>query len=104
MLLPGYTIEKLHFSGAFRKPIALDGINQRICYRVFTGNPGPRPEKMLDKISCPVLVAWGEQDPWTPLNGSVGKFFQLQVAKRDNLNLVTLPETGDFFRQSFNLV
>ena len=52
---------------------------------------------MLDKIDCPVLVAWGEQDPWTPLNGSVGKFFQRQVAKRDNLKLVTLPDTGISF-------
>ena len=67
----------------------------KINCRVFTGNPGPRPEEMLDKISCPVLVAWGEQDPWTPLNGSVGKFFQRQVAERDNLNLVTLPKTGN---------
>ena len=63
-------------------------------YRVFTGDPGPRPEKMLDNISCPVLVAWGEEDPWTPLNGSVGKFFQRQAVDRDNVDLVTLPGTG----------
>jgi len=36
---------------------------------VFTGDPGPRPEAMLEKIDCPVLVAWGEADPWTPLDG-----------------------------------
>lgn len=63
--------------------------------RVFTGDPGPRPERMLDKIECPVLVAWGDQDPWTPLSGSVGKFFQQQTAKRDNLKLITLPGTGE---------
>lgn len=67
----------------------------QICCRVFTGNPGPRPEKMLDKIECPVLVAWGVEDPWTPLNGTVGKFFQAQALKRDSLELVTLPGTGE---------
>ena len=56
---------------------------------------------MLDKISCPVLVAWGEEDPWTPLSGSIGKFFQQQVAERDNLNLVTLPKTGKVFALTF---
>jgi pimeloyl-ACP methyl ester carboxylesterase len=61
---------------------------------VFTGDPGPRPEKMLEKIDCPVLVAWGDADPWTPLNGSVGRFFQQQAKERDNVDLVALPDTG----------
>jgi len=61
---------------------------------VFTGDPGPRPEAMLEKIDCPVLVAWGEADPWTPLDGAIGRFFQRQAAQRDNLELVALPDTG----------
>ena len=61
---------------------------------MFTGDPGPRPEAMLDRLSCPVLVAWGDADPWTPLNGTIGTFFQRQAAERDNVELVPLPNTG----------
>lgn len=48
----------------------------------------------MKTIKCPVLVAWGEEDPWTPLNGSVGKFFTQQAKLRGNMDLVALPGTG----------
>jgi hypothetical protein len=32
---------------------------------------GPRPEAMVPKISVPLLLLWGEKDPWTPANGPV---------------------------------
>lgn len=39
--------------------------------RVFTGEPGPRPEELLPQIDVPMLVLWGDADPWTPINGKV---------------------------------
>ena len=48
----------------------------------------------MKKVECPVLVAWGEADPWTPLSGSIGKFFTQQAKLKDNVDLVSLPNTG----------
>jgi pimeloyl-ACP methyl ester carboxylesterase len=39
--------------------------------KVFTGDPGPRPEALMPKIDLPLLLLWGEKDPWTPANGPV---------------------------------
>lgn len=63
---------------------------------VFTGDPGPRPEKMLQKIECPVLVAWGDSDPWTPIDGSIGSFFQKQAKEQENIEFVPLANTGKY--------
>lgn len=29
---------------------------------------GPLPEDLLEKLTCPVLILWGEQDPWEPID------------------------------------
>lgn len=35
---------------------------------IINGDAGPRPEELLREIEwCPILVLWGENDPWTPL-------------------------------------
>lgn len=35
---------------------------------VLNGDAGPRPEDLLQELNwCPMLVVWGEKDPWTPL-------------------------------------
>lgn len=36
---------------------------------IINGDAGPRPEELLREIEwCPILVLWGKNDPWTPLN------------------------------------
>ena len=44
---------------------------------VITGDPGPRPEALAAALPAgvPLLVLWGDADPFTPLGGPVGEFF-----------------------------
>ncbi|MEM1366699.1 MAG: alpha/beta fold hydrolase [Cyanobacteria bacterium P01_H01_bin.15] len=37
---------------------------------VLTAPPGPKPTDLLPKIDSPLLVLWGEADPWTPIKGA----------------------------------
>jgi pimeloyl-ACP methyl ester carboxylesterase len=62
--------------------------------KVFTGDPGPRPEALMPKIDLPLLLLWGEKDPWTPANGPVAKYFMKLAGERDNLFVETLPDVG----------
>ncbi|KAG0621158.1 hypothetical protein M758_4G273800 [Ceratodon purpureus] len=62
--------------------------------KVFTGEPGPRPEVMVPKINVPLLLLWGEKDPWTPANGPVAKYFRTVAAERDNAFVKILPDVG----------
>ncbi|KAL2513351.1 alpha/beta-Hydrolases superfamily protein [Abeliophyllum distichum] len=39
---------------------------------IVTGPPGPNPVQLIPKITLPVLVLWGDQDPFTPIDGPVG--------------------------------
>ncbi|WZZ43644.1 hypothetical protein YC2023_039903 [Brassica napus] len=45
------------------EPGAVDVFLEFICYY-----GGPLPEDLLPQFKCPVLVAWGEKDPWDPIN------------------------------------
>jgi pimeloyl-ACP methyl ester carboxylesterase len=38
---------------------------------IFIVDAGPRPEALMPKIDLPLLLLWGEKDPWTPANGPV---------------------------------
>ncbi|WP_204106676.1 MULTISPECIES: alpha/beta fold hydrolase [Spirulina sp. CCY15215] len=37
---------------------------------VLTAPPGPKPEDLLLRVQCPLLVLWGDADPWTPIAGA----------------------------------
>ncbi len=37
---------------------------------VLNAPAGPKPSDLLPHIQQPLLVLWGEQDPWTPISGS----------------------------------
>ncbi|MBR8830583.1 MAG: hypothetical protein N5P05_003887 [Chroococcopsis gigantea SAG 12.99] len=37
---------------------------------VLTAPPGPIPGQLLPRISQPLLILWGEKDPWTPITGA----------------------------------
>nr|CAD1818477.1 unnamed protein product [Ananas comosus var. bracteatus] len=43
-------------------PGAADVFLEFICY-----SEGPLPEELLPKVKCPVFVAWGDKDPWEPV-------------------------------------
>ncbi len=58
---------------------------------IISGPPGPRPEKLLERISAPVLVLWGDRDTFTPIDGPVGRFFQRLPESRERTKLQILP-------------
>lgn len=62
--------------------------------KVFTGDPGPRPESLMENISAPLLLLWGDRDIWTPVNGRVAKYFVKLAAERDNVAVYSLPDVG----------
>ncbi|MCY7321026.1 MAG: alpha/beta fold hydrolase, partial [Phormidesmis sp. CAN_BIN36] len=52
---------------------------------------GPRPTELLPRIQAPLLVLWGEADPWTPIAGS--QIYQ-KLTETHDVQFVGIPETG----------
>ncbi|KAG0461709.1 hypothetical protein HPP92_021688 [Vanilla planifolia] len=42
---------------------------------IVTGPPGPSPVSLMPKLTVPVLILWGDQDPFTPIDGPVENIF-----------------------------
>ena len=40
---------------------------QKVFASILSAPPGPRPSDLLPKVTQPLLVLWGEKDPWTPI-------------------------------------
>nr|GME11338.1 pheophytinase, chloroplastic [Ipomoea batatas] len=66
------------------EPGAVDVFLEFICY-----SGGPLPEELLPQVKCPVLVAWGDKDPWEPLElgRAYGKFNTVE-------DFIVLPNVG----------
>lgn len=61
---------------------------------IMTGPPGPRPDRLLtDTIAetMPLLVLWGDRDPFTPADGPIGRFFQALPQARPATQFTFLP-------------
>jgi pimeloyl-ACP methyl ester carboxylesterase len=43
---------------------------QRVFASILSAPPGPRPSELLPKVTQPLLVLWGEKDPWTPISAA----------------------------------
>ncbi|XP_031743677.1 pheophytinase, chloroplastic isoform X2 [Cucumis sativus] len=61
---------------------------------IVTGPPGPSPVELMPKISVPVLILWGDEDPFTPLDGPVGKYFKKLSMEVSNVSLFVLKGVG----------
>ncbi|KAK4266927.1 hypothetical protein QN277_023785 [Acacia crassicarpa] len=61
---------------------------------IVTGPPGPNPVQLMPRISLPVLVLWGDQDPFTPIDGPVGKYFSSLPSLQANVKLFMLEGVG----------
>lgn len=66
------------------QPGAVDVFLEFICY-----SDGPLPEELLPQVKCPVLIAWGDKDPWEPieLGRAYGNFETVE-------DFVVLPDVG----------
>ncbi len=58
---------------------------------ILTAPAGPSPMELLPKVQAPLLVIWGEADPWTPI--SAAKIYQ-NLAESHPVTFVSLPDTG----------
>lgn len=61
---------------------------------ILTGPPGPRPDRLLTDVvapELPLLVLWGDADPFTPADGPVGRFFQALPQQRQGTTFSFLP-------------
>jgi len=64
---------------------------QQVFAAVLTAPPGPSPAELLPKVQAPLLVLWGEADPWTPIAGA--SIYQ-KLAKTHPVTVVPIPNTG----------
>ncbi|GAV71875.1 Abhydrolase_6 domain-containing protein [Cephalotus follicularis] len=66
------------------QPGAVDVFLEFICY-----SEGPLPEELLPQVKCPVLIAWGDKDPWEPidLGRAYGNFDNVE-------DFIVLPNVG----------
>jgi hypothetical protein len=58
---------------------------------IITGPPGPRPETLMDSIKGPLLILWGDKDPFTPVDGPVGRFLKDYSQTREECDFISLP-------------
>ncbi|KAJ1379478.1 Alpha/Beta hydrolase fold [Sesbania bispinosa] len=61
---------------------------------IVTGPPGPNPVQLVPKISLPILLLWGDEDPFTPIDGPVGKYFSSLPSQQENVKLLLLEGVG----------
>lgn len=66
---------------------------QKVFASILTAPAGPRPSELLPAIQQPMLVLWGEDDPWTPIQGSA-IYQELANQKPERVRFASIPKTG----------
>jgi pimeloyl-ACP methyl ester carboxylesterase len=64
---------------------------QQVFASVISAPPGPAPVELLPNVRVPLLVLWGEADPWTPIAGA--KIYQ-ELATHKPVKFIPIPNTG----------
>ena len=72
------------------RPSCDDGA-QQVFASILTAPAGPTPAQLLPQVRCPLLVLWGENDPWTPVKG--GQIFQ-QTRPSESIEFISIPNAG----------
>ncbi|ELR97123.1 alpha/beta fold hydrolase [Gloeocapsa sp. PCC 73106] len=65
---------------------------QKVFASVLTAPPGPKPSSLLPQIQQPLLVLWGEADPWTPIQGA--KIYQQRAETQMNTEFYAIANAG----------
>ncbi|MFE4105404.1 alpha/beta fold hydrolase [Almyronema epifaneia] len=74
---------------------ACDPGAQQVFASIVTAPPGPKPEALLPQIQQPLLVLWGEEDPWTPIKGAeVYRQLSEQAEAQPMVTFQSIPQTG----------
>lgn len=62
---------------------------QKVFASILSGPAGSTPEELLPAVEHPLLVAWGEDDPWTPIDR--GRHYERYS---DRVQFVPIPNSG----------
>jgi pimeloyl-ACP methyl ester carboxylesterase len=65
---------------------------QKVFASVLSAPAGDKPETLLPRIQHPLLVLWGEADPWTPISGA--KIYQERAVAGADTEFYTIPAAG----------
>jgi pimeloyl-ACP methyl ester carboxylesterase len=65
---------------------------QQVFASVLTAPPGLSPHELLPNLQHPLLILWGEDDPWTPIKGA--KIYQDLAVNHDNVEFYSIPTAG----------
>jgi pimeloyl-ACP methyl ester carboxylesterase len=71
---------------------ACDPGAQQVFASILTAPAGPTPESLLSQVTKPLLVLWGENDPWTPIKGAT--IYQELAATGQPVQVVSIPNAG----------
>jgi len=64
---------------------------QAVFASILTAPAGAKPEELLPHVTCPLLVLWGESDPWTPIKGA--QIFK-EMASHKDIRVIPIAKTG----------
>mmetsp|Transcript_22710 Transcript_22710/g.52749 ORF Transcript_22710/g.52749 Transcript_22710/m.52749 type:complete len:377 (+) Transcript_22710:83-1213(+) len=55
---------------------------QKVFVKILTGDPGTTPDVFMDEIKQPMLLVWGDTDPFTPLQSGYGPYFAVELVEQ----------------------
>lgn len=68
---------------------------QKVFAAIVTAPPGPQPQELLPQIKQPLLVLWGENDPWTPIKGAdIYRRLSEDAETEPAVTFHSIPDTG----------
>ena len=65
---------------------------QQVFASVLTAPPGTTPQELLLRLQHPLLILWGEEDPWTPIKGA--KIYQDLAVSNSDVEFQVIPQAG----------
>jgi pimeloyl-ACP methyl ester carboxylesterase len=65
---------------------------QQVFAAVLTAPAGSSPRELLPKVKHPLLILWGENDPWTPISGA--KIYQDLAQNGSTVEVYPIPNAG----------
>ena len=65
---------------------------QQVFASVLTAPAGPTPSQLLEMLQHPLLVLWGEDDPWAPIASA--KIYQDLAATHNHTQFYPIPNAG----------
>ncbi|MEO0409516.1 MAG: alpha/beta fold hydrolase [Cyanobacteria bacterium P01_A01_bin.135] len=66
---------------------------QAVFAAILSAPPGPRPVDLLPQVTQPLLVLWGEADPWTPITGA-SIYQALAQQSPEQVTFQSIPNAG----------